>query len=142
LPDEAAVGLAVASANAVSQRKTDGVGYKRPPREHQFKPGVSGNPRGRPKGSRSLSTLVDEALSQTVNVKIGGRTVRMSHREAMVKRYVEQALKGDHKSFTVLLKLDPRARAEAVEEEAPIALSEEEQSLFLDYLKAQREDDQ
>jgi hypothetical protein len=136
-PPEAAPATPVAAA----PKRTD-VGNKRPPKEYQFKPGVSGNPRGRPKGSRSLSTLVDEALSKTINVRIGGRSVRMSHREVMVKRYVEQAMKGDHKAFTVLLKLDPKARVEAVEDEAPAALSDDEQALFLSFLKNQEEDAQ
>lgn len=37
-------------------------GHCDPPREHRFKPGQSGNPTGRPKGSVSLSRLIREEL--------------------------------------------------------------------------------
>lgn len=33
-----------------------------PPVEHQFKPGQSGNPAGKPKGSRHLSTVIQELM--------------------------------------------------------------------------------
>jgi hypothetical protein len=66
------------------------------------------------------------ALSKTVTGVIGGRSVKMTSREAMVLRYVEQAMKGDLKSFTVLVKLDPRAREtdESAKEAAAVQLSE------------------
>ena len=35
---------------AENREKSKEVGYKRPPSEYRFKPGVSGNPGGRPKG--------------------------------------------------------------------------------------------
>ena len=42
----------------------------------------------------------------------------MTAREAMVMRYVEQAMKGDLKAFAVLLKLDPRAKHDEADAEA------------------------
>ena len=40
------------------------VGYGKPPKANQFKPGKSGNPKGRPKGARSEATMLVELLSQ------------------------------------------------------------------------------
>ena len=37
------------------------VGYKKPPLHTRFKKGQSGNPSGRPKGSKNFSTLLAEA---------------------------------------------------------------------------------
>jgi S-adenosylmethionine/arginine decarboxylase-like enzyme len=44
------------------------VGYGKPPLHTRFKKGQSGNPRGRPRGAKNLSTLVSDALDQTVVV--------------------------------------------------------------------------
>ena len=38
------------------------VGYRRPPRHSRFKPGQSGNPRGRPNRSKNINTLMQEEL--------------------------------------------------------------------------------
>ena len=40
------------------------VGYGRPPRHSQFRPGESGNPGGRPKGRRSFKMDVAAALDK------------------------------------------------------------------------------
>jgi hypothetical protein len=59
------------SAMSESNRSdgTHAVGYKRPPVDRQFKPGQSGNPKGRPKGRKNLKTIVVEALHKKVKVR-------------------------------------------------------------------------
>jgi Family of unknown function (DUF5681) len=39
------------------------VGYGRPPLNRRFEKGSSGNPRGRPRGSYQLLTLLERAVS-------------------------------------------------------------------------------
>jgi hypothetical protein len=79
------------------------VGYGRPPRQHQFQPGQSGNRKGRPKGVKNTSTLLREILDRKVEMRSAGVRRRISVREAMLTRFAESALKGDIKSAAFLL---------------------------------------
>lgn len=79
------------------------VGYSRPPKQHQFQPGQSGNRKGRPKGVKNTSTLLREILDRKVEMRSGDRRRRISVREAMLTRFAEAALKGDVKSAAFLL---------------------------------------
>ncbi|MDU0343491.1 DUF5681 domain-containing protein [Bosea rubneri] len=80
------------------------VGYRKPPPEHRFKPGETGNPRGRPKKSRNLNTLLEAELDRPVFIKEHGRHLRIAKREAIVKRLVTDAINGDHRTLALLLK--------------------------------------
>jgi hypothetical protein len=76
----------------------------KPPREYQFKPGKSGNPRGRPPGTKDFRTLLQRELDRAVNASVNGRVTKVSKREAIAMRLVEKALKGDHKAIEACLK--------------------------------------
>ena len=65
------------------------VGNKRPPRHSQFKPGVSGNPEGRRKGSVNLRTRVQRGLRKTVVVSKNGWPTRMVVAEVISNRLLE-----------------------------------------------------
>jgi len=68
------------------------VGYRNPPKATRFRPGRSGNPWGRPKGSRNSGTLLQRALDETVAVPDGGTERRMSKRELFYKTLVARSL--------------------------------------------------
>lgn len=81
------------------------VGYGKPPKEHQFRKGHSGNWKGRPKGSKNLKTEIQEELQQLVSVIEGGKTRRISKKRAMIKRQTANAINGDIRSFAKLMDL-------------------------------------
>jgi len=79
------------------------VGFSKPPKAHQFKPGRSGNPKGRPKGSKNLSTDVRNALRQKLKLNINGKTETLTTQQALIMRLKEKGLKGDPKAIGQLL---------------------------------------
>jgi len=90
------------------------VGYGKPPRHSRFEPGKSGNPRGRPPGSKNLSSLLKKALDEPVIVVENNRRRRIAKREAIVTQFVNQSAKGDLKATQLLLSMlrDLESRAE------------------------------
>lgn len=83
--------------------KNPEIGYGKPPREHQFKPGQSGNPKGRPKGAKSEATILRGVLEQKIPMRSNNRTRHIPVIEAIHRRMAEQALKGDTKAAAFLL---------------------------------------
>ena len=67
-----------------------------PPKHTQFQKGISGNPKGRPKGSKNLSTLMMEAARDQVSATIGGKTRKISKIQATTMQLATKAAGGDH----------------------------------------------
>jgi hypothetical protein len=86
------------------------VGYGRPPQATRFKAGQSGNPKGRPKGSHNLFTLLNDAMQTRVPVTINGRRVYLTKAEVAIRQQVDNAAKGDLRALAFLVK----AMAQAV----------------------------
>ncbi|MEA3195484.1 MAG: hypothetical protein QOD26_3817 [Betaproteobacteria bacterium] len=94
------------------------VGFGKPPRQSQFKPGQSGNPRGRPKGSKNLSSVIRKVLGRRVNVKHNGAEKTMPTLEALLNLMASRALSGDPKLIHLLLRHATMADGEAAERAA------------------------
>lgn len=80
------------------------VGYGKPPESKQFKKGASGNPNGRPKGSKNKTRPIGgdvfrekflEEASRIINVQVGGETVALSMGDAIFRSYFATAAKGN-----------------------------------------------
>jgi len=104
-------------------RKTEGqnsatsqdssVGYGRPPQAHQFKPGQSGNPKGRRKGTKNFATIFYEALNRKYTIQENGKTRTITGREGIVLRFVNAALKGDVNALRFILAIEPQIERNA-----------------------------
>jgi hypothetical protein len=75
------------------------------PRDTRFKPGQSGNPAGRPKGSRNYWTMVKRLLDKKVTVTVSGKAQKMSLLEANLMRIGSDALNGDKTMRSTVLQL-------------------------------------
>lgn len=89
------------------------VGYGKPPVHTRFKPGQSGNPRGRPKGQRNLAGEIERAMAMPVPVTVNGRRRKVSTITALVWRLREKALNGDLKSLQMLFALSQAHQGDA-----------------------------
>ncbi|THD43467.1 MAG: hypothetical protein E7774_12820 [Bradyrhizobium sp.] len=81
------------------------VGYGRPPIATRFRPGKSGNPRGRPKGARNLASVVAAAIGERVAITENGQRRRITKLDAAIKQLVNRAASGEVKATQLLLQL-------------------------------------
>ena len=101
------------------------VGYRRPPLATRFRPGTSGNPRGRPRGARNLATVVASTLAERVVVTENGRRKRITKLEAAVKQLVNRAAAGEARSMSLLLALVQASEANALQAETGACSADE-----------------
>ena len=71
------------------------VGYGKPPKGTQFKPGQSGNPGGRPPRSRNLKRLLQEVLDDKIEITENGEKLTVTIGEAVLRRLAYKAVEGD-----------------------------------------------
>ena len=87
------------------------VGYGNPPRSTRFKKGVSGNPKGRPKGSLNVATVFMRTLREKVVINEHGLRKTVTKLEAALKQMVNKAASGDLRAFRQLVELAHEAEA-------------------------------
>jgi hypothetical protein len=85
------------------------IGYKSPPRAHQFQPGQSGNPAGRPKGARSLKADLRDELSELTRFHDGDQSLEVTKQRLLVKKLIAAAIDGDARATATVLSLAMRA---------------------------------
>ena len=88
------------------------VGYGKPPQATRFVKGTSGNPAGRPKGSRSMLSILRDIAAKRVIITEGGQTRMTSIKEAVVMQLATSAARGDRHARKEFLHLTGLAEAE------------------------------
>ncbi|MGA7265496.1 MAG: DUF5681 domain-containing protein [Stellaceae bacterium] len=79
------------------------VGYGKPPVHTRFQKGKSGNPKGRPRGMKNMSTLLSTALNASIVVVANGRRKKITKREAIVTQLVNKSAAADLKATQIVL---------------------------------------
>jgi hypothetical protein len=82
------------------------IGYKRPPKKHQFEPGRSGNPKGRPRGAKGLRQILQGEFSQRMQIMEGNKPLRVSKLQLIVKRELEKAMAGNQRAIEHVISLN------------------------------------
>ncbi|MEI8390222.1 MAG: DUF5681 domain-containing protein [bacterium] len=112
------------------------VGYKKPPKDSQFKPGESGNKKGRPKDSKNTYAMLNEVLVQKISIKENGRDLRIPKKLAMIMQLVNKAVKGDVKAINSLLPHMLMADAKEEDKNKILAsISQDDRDIITNYLK-------
>lgn len=89
----------------MSNNNNDGhkVGYGKPPKKTQFKRGQSGNPKGRPKGTKNKKVTFNAIMEMELNMNTPDGAKPVSFREAIFKIMQSKAL--NDKDIRMILKL-------------------------------------
>lgn len=122
--------MAKGSQNPNPKNRRNGdyeVGYGKPPKHTQFPPGQSGNPKGKPKGTKDFRADLAEELAQRVQVSEGGKKITVSKQRLVIKRLFEKAAKGDIRALNTVIKLGMTTMSDdTAAADEPLTAEEEE----------------
>jgi len=118
------------ASDSNSSTKSYAVGYGRPPKHSQFKPGRSGNPKGRPKGRKTLRSRLTAVLNSKIVKREGNKRQLITVLEGMLWKQIENGLKGSERAFLSVIKvcaaLGLLSQLQSASEEIALSRAEEE----------------
>lgn len=86
----------------------DEIGFKKPPKKHQFQKGRSGNPAGRPKGKKSRRAIVERVLLEKRIIEISGTPRELTMIELAVLALRQEAMSGKSRAFKTYRSVEGR----------------------------------
>lgn len=104
------------------------IGYGKPPLHTRFQKGRSGNPNGRPRGRKNMSTLLSNALNGRVVVVENGRRKKITKREAIVTQLVNKSAAADLKATQIVLAMlrDVESRVDCFADPMPFTEADQQ----------------
>lgn len=100
------------------------VGFGKPPRETQFRSGVSGNPKGRPKGSKNLASIVLAESRQKVRINSPRGSRQVTKLEAAVMQLGNKSAQGDLGASSEFFALVQRSEEAVASSRGPLQITE------------------
>jgi hypothetical protein len=82
------------------------VGYRKPPKKHRFKKGISGNPSGRRQGAKNFDTILAEILRRRITLTLNRETITTTVSNALVQVLIKFANGGSFRHFALALEFD------------------------------------
>ena len=107
------------------------VGFSKPPRETRFKKGQSGNPSGRPKGTRNVAAVLARELRTKIVINESGKRKSVTKLEAATKQLVNKAIQGDLAALRLLSALAQSVDAQNKGSQAENSVSNEADRLIM-----------
>lgn len=96
------------------------IGKARPPKHTRFKPGVSGNPSGRPKGGCGFKAELLKELSELIEIGDDEHRAKVTKQRAIVIALLREAMRGDLRAIdTVMRACLPTTHQDDDEVDAP-----------------------
>ena len=127
-----------------SKEQAHAIGYRKPPQHTRFRKGVSGNPKGRPHGTKNLATVLERMLEEKVVVSEDGVPKLVTKLELATKQLGNKAGAGDLAAMRLLFALAGAMGAGTPQDANEIVQSESDRKIMnrlLDKLQKSREVD-
>ena len=91
------------------------VGYGNPPKDTMFARGRSGNPKGRPKGSKSVASILHAVTRELIHVTENGKRKNVTKMEALLRQLMTKAMSGDIRAMKEILFWDRTFESSALQ---------------------------
>jgi len=124
--------------NPPTNPKRAKVGYRKPPKSTQFKPGRSGNPKGRPKGVQNFETDLQQMLRASVEIESADGIRTVTTQQAALQVLAEKAVNGDTRANQQLINLILRSPKDNKSEAPAMVLDRDDRAILDEYYYERR----
>ena len=110
-------------------------GYKRAPKATQFKRGCSGNPKGRPKGVRSLKAELKGLMEKRVRIRADGEQRQVTRQRLMLLKFFEKAANGDIRALTQMMNMAMKLEASDPMQSEPDIVTDNDRAIVEEFFR-------